>query len=338
MSRSIASLGLMIVVLSGCGWLVQENATDLSASTSPELRPTPELTYENITLLETGPDGRILWKLTATVAKSNTDQTSASLDAVTGEFFDQDGHAVKTRAEIGSVYTEEKRFELTGNVQIQSPFYQFQLVADRVDWYPDEIRLVALDNVVVSQIDVEDPNREASDQTRPAEIELVPAEDAIWVGRGEQLTTTFDTQQVILSNRSDQPIEATLKDPQLNLTATTLQWDILGETLVAQTNIEVQYPDQAAILNGDSLTTQLAEDRLILRGNTLARSLLTQQQLQAEQLEWDLRSPIIEATGEVSYEQPNQNLFVTGPAATLNWQANTVAVRGGSTVTQIQVP
>ncbi len=334
----LLSLGL----LTSCGWLVPEDTTS-QPSASPEPEATPELTYQNITITDAEPDGRILWKLTATLAQYNSDQTSATLDTVTGEFFDQDNQAVKAKAQAGSVYTDEKRFELDGNVQIQSLFHQFQLSADRVEWYPEADRLVALDNVTIAQINSPEARPASPDiqaeLTRPAAIELIPEAEATWVGKGDQLIVDFKTDTVTLTNLTpDQPIEVTAPDPGLLVTATQVDWNFGSEILTAQENVDVVYPDQNIQLTGNALTAQLTEDRLTLEGNTFARSSTTQQELKADQLDWTFNTSIIEASGNVEYQQPTQNLSVAGTEATFNWQANTVAVRGGSTTTQLLIP
>ncbi|NJK64528.1 MAG: LPS export ABC transporter periplasmic protein LptC [Synechococcaceae cyanobacterium SM2_3_1] len=328
---------LTLVAGGGCGWLVPDAPPD-PPSSSPQPTGTPELTYEDITLTEVEPDGTLLWRLTARLARYNQEETAASLDSVTGEVFDQANSSIKVKANSGSAFPNENRLALTGEVQVQSPSHQVQITADQVAWWPDDNRLQAEGNVVLIQIPAAIPESSSPQPGEPATLTLVPPESALWIAKAEALEVDLMQNQVTLQNPDSQsPVQARAREPELDLEASRISWNLNTGEITASGPIQVAYPEQQVQMQGERLITTIPSDQIRLQGNTYSRSEATGQELWAEQLQWTPHTPLVNASGNVRYRQPGQNLAVTGETAIVNWEAQTVAISGGTT-TEVALP
>lgn len=360
-SRSLYPLlsggSLVLILMTGCAAPLREQP---EATPTPDTASaTPDLTYEDITLTESLPDGSNLWQLTASTATYNQNQTSASLINVEGEFYDEQDRSIQVKAEKGSIFPQEQRLELEGEVQVVASHYQLQLQTDQIEWLPQLNQMTAIGHVQISQIDTaeiqsqsstdspldssptqpQDPSSpeaptDSADPANPQPLTLMGLEI-----NSDRAMLDFTTNQLELSNNDPtQPIEASAVEPPLQVKALSLIWNIEAEQVIGQDQVEVFHQREQIRLTGDQLTAQLTEDRLTLSGNAYARAEETDLELWSDQMGWTIGSPTIEADGNVRYQQPNQSLIVTGSTATLDWQSSQVAVSGGDTVTQFTLP
>lgn len=335
-------LGLSLLVglwIPGCG--APDPLDPAAEGDPPQEREVPQtattdLTYQDITLTESLPDGRILWRLTATMAQVESEQASARLESVTGELFDPEGQSVRIRAQSGQVYPLERRVLLGDQVWVQSSRYGIQMLAEVVEWRADDNLLEAQEQVELTYFnpfpDVSPMPEESS------EMVLYPAADAVWQASGSRLSFDFGTQQLQLWHLDQQPILAQLQDPALTLTALRLLWDPQSDQLRAEQQVRVEHPAQRLVLTGTALTHGITDQTLAVVGEAYVQGQTSGQQLWADRLDWIIREPVIEATGNVRYQQPGQALTVTGSRGNFNHIANTVAVTGGTTTTQLTLP
>jgi LPS export ABC transporter protein LptC len=340
MTPRLLSLGTLCLITlvygGGCGWLVPDDPPDPPVS-SPQPTSTPELTYEDITLTEVETDGTLLWRLTARLARYNQEETAASLESVTGEVFDQARSSIKVKANSGSAYPSENRLELAGDVQVQSQVHQLQIRADQVAWWPDDNRLQAKGNVVLIQIPTI-PEPASPQPGEPAILTLVPPESALWIAEAEALEVDLRQNQVTLENPESQaPVQARAREPELDLAASRISWNIDTGEITTSGPIQVEYPEQQVQMQGETLSTRIPSNQIRLAGNTYSRSQTTGQELWADQLQWTPNTPVVNASGNVRYRQPDQDLAVTGQTAIVNWEAQTIAISGGTT-TELALP
>lgn len=303
---------------------------------------TPNLTYENITITETQPDGSVLWKLTASLATYDQDRISATLEKIEGEFYDPEKHVILTLAASGSVFPREKRLELQGQVEVESGYHRLRLTADRVEWLPEQQLLTARGSVVLSRLPdtaVAGSQALVSPTRPPTEGTGAVAPDPVWTATGERLTVNFKTNQAQLANPdSGQRVTAQSPQPPIDLLAQTLTWDIGAQTVRAEGTVEAKHLTEGVILTGAQLTSQIPPRDLTMTGQAYARVAATGLELTANRMSWVVNTSILQANGNVRYQQPGQDLSVTGESATANWQTNTVAVKGSSVTTQLTLP
>ncbi len=338
--RIVGSLGVvaLVSVLVGCSGPESPPARDPS---TPKPVSTPQLIYEDITLTEAKPDGGILWRLQARLAEYEANEGndngadvrlgSAHLQSIQGEFFDEDNRAIRTRAERGSVYPSERRLELTGQVEVESERDNLRLQAEQVEWLPEE-RLLRANGQV--------------------QVELLNQQGSL---RGDRLVIDFGQDQMQLENLDPaRPVQAEYQDPSLEVAATRFLWQMGSGEVQALGAVEVYAPEQALRLSGEQLRAPLPLTELRILGNVKAKavrvdaphrpedesgteSMQTGQELEAEEIRWSIGSTQLQARGNVRYRQPGQTLTVSGNEALLDWQTNTVQVRGNSQ-TQFTVP
>lgn len=322
-SRSLSilsSLAALALLSLACGAL--EPSPDRDPTPADPI-PTPQLIYENITLTQARPDGAILWRLQARLAEYESPPEngaapvqlgSAHLQAVQGEFFDEDNRAIRTRAERGSAYPGERRLELTGQVEVESERDNLRLQAQRVEWLPEQRRLQAEGQV---------------------KVELLDGQGSL---QGERLLVDFGQAQMQLENWDPtQPVRAEYRDPDLELAASRFLWQFGVGEVQAVGSVEVYAPLQALRLRGEQLRAPLPLTELRILGNGQAKAEQTGQELQAQEIRWRIGSTQLQAQGNVRYRQPGQALTVRGNQGILDWQANTARIQGNSQ-TQLTLP
>jgi LPS export ABC transporter protein LptC len=322
-SRSLSilsSLAALALLSLACGAL--EPSPDRDPTPADPI-PTPQLIYEDITLTQARPDGAILWRLQARLAEYESPPEngaapvqlgSAHLQAVEGEFFDEDNRAIRTRAERGSAYPGERRLELTGQVEVESERDNLRLQAQRVEWLPEQ-RLLQAEGQV--------------------KVELLEGQGSL---QGERLLVDFGQAQMQLENWDPtQPVRAEYRDPDLELAASRFLWQFGVGEVQAVGSVEVYAPLQALRLRGEQLRAPLPLTELRILGNGQAKAEQTGQELQAQEIRWRIGSTQLQAQGNVRYRQPGQALTVRGNQGILDWQANTARIQGNSQ-TQLTLP
>ncbi|MGY2977861.1 LPS export ABC transporter periplasmic protein LptC [Thermostichus sp. OS-CIW-31] len=322
-SRSLSilsSLAALALLSLACGAL--EPSPDRDPTPADPI-PTPQLIYEDITLTQARPDGGILWRLQARLAEyeppSEGSATpvqlgSAHLQAVEGEFFDEDNRAIRTRAEQGSAYPGERRLELRGQVEVESERDNLRLQAQRVEWLPEQ-RLLQAEGQV--------------------KVELLEGQGSL---QGERLLVDFGQAQMQLENLDPtQPVRAEYRDPDLELAASRFLWQFGVGEVQAVGSVEVYAPLQALRLRGEQLRAPLPFAELRLLDNVKAKAEQTGQELEAQEIRWRIGSTQLQARGNVRYRQPGQALTVRGNQGILDWQANTARIQGNSQ-TQLTLP
>jgi len=319
-SRSLSVLRFLAVLAllsAGCG------GPEWDPDAPSEPISTPQLIYEDITLTQARPDGGILWRLQARLAEYESPPEngaapvqlgSAHLQAVEGEFFDEDNRAIRTRAEQGSAYPGERRLELTGQVEVESERDNLRLQAQRVEWLPEQRRLQAEGQV---------------------KVELLDGQGSLW---GDRLLVDFGQAQMQLENLDPtQPVRAEYRDPDLELAASRFLWQFGVGEVQAVGAVEVYAPLQALRLRGEQLRAPLPFAELRLLDNVKAKAEQTGQELEAQEIRWRIGSTQLQARGNVRYRQPGQALTVRGNQGILDWQANTARIQGNSQ-TQLTLP
>lgn len=319
-SRSLSVLRFLAVLAllsAGCG------GPEWDPDAPSEPISTPQLIYEDITLTQARPDGGILWRLQSRLAEyeppSEGSATpvqlgSAHLQAVQGEFFDEDNRAIRTRAEQGSAYPGERRLELRGQVEVESERDNLRLQAQRVEWLPEQRRLQAEGQV---------------------KVELLDGQGSL---QGERLLVDFGQAQMQLENWDPtQPVRAEYRDPDLELAASRFLWQFGVGEVQAVGSVEVYAPLQALRLRGEQLRAPLPFAELRLLDNVKAKAEQTGQELEAQEIRWRIGSTQLQAQGNVRYRQPGQALTVRGNQGILDWQANTARIQGNSQ-TQLTLP
>jgi LPS export ABC transporter protein LptC len=322
-SRSLSilsSLAALALLSLACGAL--EPSPDRDPTPADPI-PTPQLIYEDITLTQARPDGAILWRLQARLAEYESPPEngaapvqlgSAHLQAVEGEFFDEDNRAIRTRAEQGSAYPGERRLELRGQVEVESERDNLRLQAQRVEWLPEQ-RLLQAEGQV--------------------KVELLEGQGSL---QGERLLVDFGQAQMQLENWDPtQPVRAEYRDPDLELAASRFLWQFGVGEVQAVGSVEVYAPLQALRLRGEQLRAPLPLTELRILGNGQAKAEQTGQELQAQEIRWRIGSTQLQAQGNVRYRQPGQALTVRGNQGILDWQANTARIQGNSQ-TQLTLP
>jgi LPS export ABC transporter protein LptC len=112
-----AALGITVIVI---GWLVldrEQNATMLPAQTGPP-PARPGYSARDATLIQTGPDGREMYTVSASVITKDPGAPDIALQNVQMAFRDENGHLWDGRANQGRILDDAARIDLLGSVSL----------------------------------------------------------------------------------------------------------------------------------------------------------------------------------------------------------------------------
>ncbi|GAB4211749.1 MAG: hypothetical protein OHK0012_04810 [Synechococcales cyanobacterium] len=302
--------------LAGCGGgdPIVESSPSPNGADSTTATPDP-LSYENITLTQSGRTGQLQWKITASLARYTPEQTAAALTSVTGEFYDAQGEPIRVTAASGDVQVQERRLTLTGAIQAEYPSQGLTLKAQQVEWIPDNNRITASERIVVRFQDPEQSGRQS-------QLE------------GSRLLWDTDNR-VLTLERQGEPVRLTSTAPELTLTATEMIWNLPGQTLqaVGAVNLSGKPTPGDPEVNLRAATLTLTPNQATLSGDAYGRT-ARGDELWAQLIRWPLQGTTLYASGGVRYRQAGANLSLNGREAVVNWQTQTARLSGGTTTIQ----
>jgi lipopolysaccharide assembly outer membrane protein LptD (OstA) len=264
-----------------------------------------------------------MWQLKAQRAERLDRDRSIALNGITGQLFDRrpgqsagtGQRAIRIQAQSGRAMPESRRLELKDRVRAESSDFKVALEANEAVWLPEQHRLTAQGNVVVTQ-----------------------TERGV-VLTGDRLQANLTANRLELRNDNpEKPIRARSDDPPLDLSVAELDWDLEKQQVNARGDAIVLHRDEKIRLQGETLTFLLPTNQLTLNGQVYVQSDAEGDRLWADRLDWVVGSETATATGNVRYEQPDRDVTVVGTAGTANWTTHTFAVEGPSTLTQLTLP
>jgi LPS export ABC transporter protein LptC len=290
---------------------------ELTASRDPTPAaslPTPQLLYEDITLTQAKPDGGLLWRLKARLAKYEPPPSeatpvqlgSAHLEALEGEFFDEDDRAVRVRAKQGSAYPSQRRLELRGQVEVESERDNLRLQAQRLEWLPAQRLLKA-----------------------EGEVKVELLEDQGFL-QGDRLLMDFGQGQMQVENLDPtQPVRAEYRE--LELAARRFLWQFGAGSAGAGSSRGV-CPRQSVRLSGEELRAPLPLTELRLVGNAKAKTARVSRaaSLEAQEIRWRIGSTPTAGSGPGALPPTWSGFDCEWRQGLLDWQSNTIRIQGNS--------
>jgi LPS export ABC transporter protein LptC len=223
---------------------------------------------------------------------------------------------IEISANEGRVQTKTNQVELLGDVVATTKDPVLQLRSQQMVWQIDQ-QLLLSDRAL--EID-----RYLCDATADC-----PPSDQTVSDRGQY---NLQTKVVTLENN----VNVTLAQPPLDIQSDLLTWDLTDETVTSEKPVKAWEREKQFTLSGDRGTLDLPTQILTVTGGVQAVG--NQQRpfnLQADQMIWDLPQDAIEAEGNVTYQQANPPLTLTGPTASGNLREQTIVVTGGDVVTEV---
>lgn len=350
----------LLLNLYGCGQqnpVLQKTKED-SAQASPTKT---RLVLNNATLEEADDRGQTLWKIKAEKSTYSEDNKKAYLENLAGNLF-QDGKLVlQISAKQGEVNKDGEVIFLRDNIIARDPRNNAVIEGDEVEWHPKNNVLVIRQNLTGNHPQLEVTATEGKYNTRSERLELTGNVIATALQEKLQLKTQqltwFVSQQKI---RGDRPLEITryrdrivtdrviadrgyvtlnnhlafleknvelqsLK-PLTQIATNSAIWNYNTRVVSSDRPIRVVNSQEQITVTGNRGQIDLGQEIAKLQGGVSGISSKNQAKLSSKALTWKITTQIVEATGNVIYEQNNPQLNLTGDKAVGTLQNNNVVV------------
>jgi LPS export ABC transporter protein LptC len=337
----------------------------ISPTESPKIEESGRLVLNNATLEQANPSGQPLWKIQVKKATYTQDQKIARLEKVKGNIY-QDGKIVlQVSADRGEVYKEGQEILLKDNIVAVDPRNKAIISAPELRWLPKEGFLISPKGIKGSHLQLEAKARQGRYDTRQEKLELqgqvvATAKESRVVLQTERLYWEIP-QQVISTDQKvafDRYVNKTIIDrltaiggrwerknnqvtlqenleyrslePPLQISGSQAIWNYQDRILTSDRPTEIfQYQDQINI-TGNRVVVELGKRIAYLKDGVKGINQKTGAKLYSQILTWKMTEKIVEAEGNIIYEQQEPKFNLTGDKAIGTLEDNNIVVSSSS--------
>lgn len=236
------------------------------------------------------------------------------------------------KAQEARAYSRKRRIELVGAIVAEAKNPVLQLRTERAIWELKQEQLTIGDQLPL----LTPPLPAPGNQTRPYRlIEIDRYQNEQVTDRARAQTAIVDLKRKIATLK--QNVVLTLQEPPLDVKGNLLVWQTQQQQVLADQPVQIFHRQDRINLTANRGQLDLKQEVATLTGNVYGTEPERQAKLRADRLTWTIPSQQMEAIGNVSYEQADPPLSLTGPRATGKFKdsAQTVVVSGGRVVTEI---
>lgn len=362
LGKGIVSIALLSLL--ACQGSKQSEKTSDNPTQSAEPKEA-RLVLNNATLEQSNAKGEILWKIQVDEAAYSPDRRIAHLTKVRGNLFHEGKIVLQVSSNKGEIYKGGEEIFLKENIVATDPRNGAVLRSEEVEWRPNEALLMARKNFRGTHPKLNASANEGKYYTREQRLELIgkiiaTAPEPKLQLKTEHLLWTITQQKVV----GDRPLEAVRYQDKTvtdRLVANRANIDLNTKIATLQENIEFKSIDPPVQIAGDVVVWNYKErqmksdkpvrlvqyvEQLTITGNRAQVDLNKKvaylqngvqgvssgdrAKLYANELTWNMPTRIVEATGNVIYEQADPKFNVTGDKAVGTLQNNQVVVSSNS--------
>lgn len=372
---SCTACGLMLLSLwttTGCQRAPQSQQQNASPA-SPASPVEEGLVAENATIEQQNKKGQPLWKINAKQAKYLKERKYVQLEGVTGNLY-QDGQVIlQVRAKKGEVEEDGQKILLKEQIVAVDPRNKAVFKAEEFEWRPEEDLAIARKNLTGSNANVNASATEGRYKSRSQQMELLGQVKAIAKDPALQLRTErllWELKQNKVS--SDRPLEidryqakttsdrlvankgqinlatkiATVEgnvelkslNPKMQIASNAATWNLNARTVQTNQPVQIIHHQEGFSATGNQGFIDLERQVARLQGGTQGINLRKPANLYANQLIWQIPQKLVQAEGNVIYNQTSPPLHLEGPRATGNLETQQITVASdtkGQVVTEI---
>lgn len=354
-------LVLLLLSLPACQ---QPNIEDLKSNeNSSENVDNSEsrLTLNNATLEQANAEGQILWKIQVDKAVYSQDQEVAHLTNIKGNIYQDEQVVLYVTAERGEVYNGGEEIFLKDNIVATDPRNGAVIRSDEVEWHPRDFLLMVRKNLQGTHQDLDVSAKEGRYHTQEQRLELIG--DIVATAKDPKLQLTAESivwrvpQQKINSDRrlklvryedkliTDQleadkaelDLEAklvTVQDnieyrslkPPLQIASQRVDWNYQDRLVTSNEPIRLLHYEDQITITGNRAQVNLREEVAYLKDGVKGVNSRNPAKLYSHQLTWRMPEQIVEADGDVIYEQQDPKMNLTGDRAVGTLKENRIVV------------
>lgn len=348
--------------LSACGNPSTPNQSKTNTS-SPKEDET-KLTFFGVVLEQFDETGKPMWKVKAKEAKYTTDKQMGQAQSPEGELY-QDGKVVyQIKAEKADIKQDGKQLFLQGKIVATDPRNGIVFQGNELEWRPQEDLLIVRNQLNGSHKQLQATAQEAKVKTREQRVEFsggvlakstdpqlqMRTEHLIWQIKDDKL---FSDRFIQIERYQDNKIsgrsqgnaaEINLKtqiailqpqaklelvNPLMQITSNSITWNIQKENITTNSPIRVFKAAENLTVTANQGKMNIPENTVYLTGNVNAVGQRSQS-LKSNQLTWYLNKKLLEAKGNVIYDQVAPKLTFQGETAIGNLETENIVVKGGN--------
>lgn len=323
------------------------------------------LTLNNATLEQANAQGQTLWKIQVNKANYSKDKKTAQLEKVKGNLY-QDGKVVlHISSDKGLIQEDGKKIFLNENITATDPRNGVVIRGDEVEWRPQENVFMIRKNLRGTHAKLQASAKEGRYYTKQQRFELVGDILATVKEPALQLKTSFlawDIKNQFISG--DQPLTivrfkdktitdeisakavlanlkdgvATLQndvqyksfDPPVQIATNQISWNYKARLLAANSPVKIfQYKENITV-TGNRANVDLNQKMTILSEGVQSINQSQPSKLYSNQLAWNMDSQMVEASGNVIYEQEQPKMNFTGERAVGIIKDNSLFLNGNT--------
>jgi LPS export ABC transporter protein LptC len=328
----------------------------------PKSTPSETRLILNNAILEQADDrGHSLWKIKARKSTYSQDRKKAYLEEITGNLFQDNQIVLQVSAKRGEVEQDGEVVFLKENIIARDPRNNAQVQGDEVEWHPKQNLLVIRKNLVGTHPKLQVSATEGRYNTRTEHLDLtgnivataleqklqLQTEHLSWqvaqnkiVGNRPLQITRYQGQTVtdrLIADRGfvtldnhlaylQQNVELQSLKPLTQIATNSLVWNYDTRFVTCKEPVRVVNSQEQITVTGNQGEIDLDRELAKLEGGVTGISAKNQAKLYSNQLTWQMTTQIVEAMGNVIYEQNDPQLNLTGDRAVGTLQNNSVAV------------
>ncbi|BAP18018.1 LPS export ABC transporter periplasmic protein LptC [cyanobacterium endosymbiont of Epithemia turgida] len=324
-----------------------------------------QLILNNATLEQSNAKGEMLWKIQVDEAAYSPDRKKAQLTAVKGNIF-QDGKIVlRIKADQGEIAQDGQKIYLKENIVAVDPRNNAVMQSDEVEWRPQESVLMIRKNLRGSHPQLTASAKEGKYYATKQKLEFIgniiaiskkprmqlKTEHLLWkipeqkvigdrllniVHFQDKIITDklvanyaeihLNIKQVIVKNN----IEFKSIKPPIQVATNEFIWKYEARQLTSSKPVKLIHYQQGVIITGNQAEVDLTNSIAYLRGGVQGNSMANAAKLYSNNLTWNVNTQIIEALGNVIYEQTAPDFNLTGEKAVGTIHDNKIVVSGNA--------
>ncbi len=324
-------------------------------------RSDTELVLNNAILEQSNSQGNLQWKIKSEVTIYSDDRKTADLERVTGNLL-QDGKIIlKVKGDRAEVKDNGNLIFLKGNVVATDTRNQTIIQSDLAEWRPLENILVLTENLQGSHENINLRGNRATYFTDTENLELLgevvadtinpflrlETDRLVWYIPQEKIVGnkpwrvlryegTVVTERLIsdggewdLSTKTltlTKNIELISLAPPIQIATDSAKWNYEKSTIISDRPIQIFDRQRQIRITGNrgdmDLTTNIANLTQGVKGNRK----INPAKFYADDLTWNIPIQIIDARGNVFYEQSSPPLQLTGDKAVIKIEENNAVV------------
>jgi lipopolysaccharide export system protein LptC len=319
----------------------------------------------NATLEQSNVKGQTVWKIQVKKANYSPDRKKADLEEIRGNLF-QDGKLVlQVSAERGEIVKDGSDISLKQNIIAKDPRNGIVIRTDAIEWQPERDLVRIPNNFRGSHAKLEVMAEEGRYYTRQQRLELIgkivataknprlqlKTERLYWnipqhkiIGDRSMEIVRYQDQEItdrLVNNSSEidlknnsvlikDNIEFKSLNPPLQMSGNSLLWNYKDRTVKSDQPIQLFHYRDGIKIAGNRARINLNQKVAQLEGGVEGSNSRNQAKLYAEKLTWNIASQVVEAVGNVTYQQAKPpQFYLTGQRATGSLQDNSLVVTGG---------